>query len=133
MFSFKDGGCTLNEEILSKEGGLHEVKNGGIPGACFIAPRYVYQDMFDKGIVWHEDILFNDPTDKQKFGDRKRGHDQQFCLNCNEMGFRTWIHSDVMWGHLKMLDLRYPLSLLLEVMTAKKELQDLRREQLWKP
>ena len=133
VFQFKGDGCTLNEEILSKEGGMYEIVNGGVPGACLLAPRYVYQDMYDKGILWHEDILFKDPADKKKFGNRKIGHDQRFCMNCNEMGFRTWIRSDIMWGHLKTLDLRYPLDLLLEIMTAKKELQEVRRENLWKP
>ena len=121
IFQYEEGKARLHEGILSKPGGLHEVVDGGIPGACFIAPRYVYQDMFDKGVVWHEDILNHDATNKEKFGNRKRGHDQTFCHNCNDMGFRTWVHSDVMWGHMKSIDIRLLMHYILEIRTAKQE------------
>lgn len=103
----------LYAEILQRPYGLHELVGGAMGGAGIIIKRRVIQKFWDTDTLWFEDVyqtkkgvVFDAETGEDLYGTRVVGHDIRFYQRCHEFGFRSFVDTRVLWGHLKELDLR---------------------------
>lgn len=103
----------LYSEILQKPLGCHELVGGAMGGAGILMKRRVLQKFWDEEALWFEDIhqmrrgiAFDKDTGEDLWGTRVVGHDIRFYQRCHEFGFRSWVDTRVLWGHVKDADIR---------------------------
>lgn len=103
----------LYAEILKRPHGLHELVGGAMGGAGILMKRKVLQRFHDEEKLWFEDvwqmkrgIAFDAETGEDLWGTRVVGHDIRFYQRCHEFGFRSFVDTRVLWGHVKPVDIR---------------------------
>jgi len=94
----------ITGEILSKPPGLYHVPTLAAGGACLAVKRHVFEDMLEKDVLWFQNELVED--DKEKWGDLKSSEDTWFFHYAQECGHKVWIDTNLVWGHVKPLDMR---------------------------
>lgn len=105
---------TIYGEILEPPGACKEITNTGVMGgAGFLVKRHVIQKFWDADILPFKDVFaekkgtrFDKDTGEDLWGNRIIGHDIWFCLQCHELGARSWVDTRVFWGHRKMVDMK---------------------------
>jgi hypothetical protein len=94
----------LDRAVFGKPPGLHQVDDLRAGGACLAIKRRVVETMLEKRVLWFKDVL--EETDPEKWGDILISEDVWFFNESQRLGFKTWIDTRLVWGHVKPLDMR---------------------------
>lgn len=113
------GKLHVHENVLaSKTRGLIDGADLMTGGACLAIRRRVLEGFLEKKRVWFKNHL--EEEDPRQFGLLRQSEDFHFIATAKELGYRFWVDTRVVWGHIKPRDLREELWMAEELIAQAK-------------